>query len=118
MHLRHADRLQRAGIHHLLSDRAVGGSGIPDRLELVKRLGRAGWIKRFTEAARPGAYLRVIRPGPIRAGDPVVIEHRPDHDVTVAMTFLALTTESDLLPRLAAADAMPEDIKDLARRRA
>jgi len=80
-------------------------------------LGRAGWIKRFTEAARPGAYLRVIRPGPIRAGDLVVIEHRPDHDVTVAMTFRALTIEPDLLPRLAAADAMPEDIKDLACRR-
>jgi MOSC domain-containing protein YiiM len=81
-------------------------------------LGRSGWIKRFTEAARPGAYLRVIQPGQILVGDPIVIEHRPDHDVTVAMTFRALTTEPDLLPRLAAADAMPEDIKDLARRRA
>jgi MOSC domain-containing protein YiiM len=80
-------------------------------------LGRSGWIKRFTEAARPGAYLRVIQPGQILVGDPVVIEHRPDHDVTVALTFRALTTEPDLLPRLAAADAMPEDIKDLARRR-
>jgi MOSC domain-containing protein YiiM len=81
-------------------------------------LGRSGWIKRFTEAARSGAYLRVIQPGQILVGDPIVIEHRPDHDVTVAMTFRALTTEPDLLPRLAAADAMPEDIKDLARRRA
>jgi hypothetical protein len=26
-------------------------------------LARAGWIKRFTGAARPGAYLRVIEPG-------------------------------------------------------
>jgi MOSC domain-containing protein YiiM len=81
-------------------------------------LGRSGWIKRFTEAARPGAYLRVIQPGQILVGDPIAIEHRPDHDVTVAMTFRALTTEPDLLPRLAAADAMPADIKDLARRRA
>ena len=55
-------------------------------------LGRAGWIRRFTEAARPGAYLRVIAPGPI-GGDPVVIEHRPDHDVTVAVTFRATTIE-------------------------
>ena len=81
-------------------------------------LGRGGWIKRFTEAARPGAYLRVIRPGPIQVGDPVVIEYRPDHDVTVAVTFRALTTEPELLPRLPAADAMPEDIKALARKRA
>jgi MOSC domain-containing protein YiiM len=81
-------------------------------------LARAGWIKRFTEAARPGAYLRVIEPGQIRAGDPVVIEHRPGHDVTVAVTFKALTTEPDLLPRLLAADALPEEARDLACKRA
>ena len=80
-------------------------------------LGRAGWIKRFTEAARPGAYLRVIAPGPIRAGDPVVIEHRPDHDVTVAVAFRAATIEPELLPRLLAADALPDEIKNLARKR-
>jgi len=80
-------------------------------------LGRARWIKQFTEAARPGAYLRVIDPGPIRAGDPVVIEHRPDHDVTVAVTFRAITTEPGLLPRLLAAGALPEEIKTLARKR-
>lgn len=80
-------------------------------------LARAGWIKRFTAAAVPGAYLRVIEPGPVRAGDEVVITRRPGHDVTVALTFRALTTEPDLLPRLLAADAMPGDIKDLARKR-
>ena len=76
-----------------------------------------GWIKRFTEAAKPGAYLRVISPGLISAGDPVAIDYRPAHDVTVAVTFRALTTEPELLPRLLAADAMPEGIKELARRR-
>ena len=80
-------------------------------------LDRAGWIKWFTEAARPGAYLRVITPGRIRAGDQVVIEHRPDHDVTIAVTFRAATTEPELLPRLLAADALPEEIKNLARKR-
>jgi MOSC domain-containing protein YiiM len=80
-------------------------------------LGRTGWIRRFTEAARPGAYLRVIAPGRIQTGDPVVIEHRPDHDVTVAVTFRAITTEPELLPRLLVADALPDETKDLARRR-
>ena len=80
-------------------------------------LGRTGWIRRFTEAARPGAYLRVITPGRIRVGDPVVIEHRPDHDVTIAVTFRAATTEPELLLRLLAADALPEEIKNLARKR-
>jgi MOSC domain-containing protein YiiM len=76
-----------------------------------------GWIKRFTEAAKPGAYLRVISPGLISAGDPVAIEYQPAHDVTVAVTFRALTTEPELLPGLLAADAMPDDIKELVRRR-
>lgn len=80
-------------------------------------LGRDGWIKRFTRAALPGAYLRVIEPGDIRAGDPVEIVHRPDHDVTVALVFRAMTVEGDLLPRLLAADALPEEGKELVRRR-
>jgi MOSC domain-containing protein YiiM len=80
-------------------------------------LGRAGWIKRFTAAARPGAYLRVIEPGPIRAGDPVVIERRPDHGVTIAITFRAITREPGLLPRLSAAAALPDDIKARAQAR-
>jgi MOSC domain-containing protein YiiM len=81
-------------------------------------LAQSGWIKRFTEAARPGAYLRVIEPGQIRAGDSAGIEYRPDHDVTVAVAFRALTIEPDLLSRLPAADALPEEVKDLARKRA
>jgi MOSC domain-containing protein YiiM len=80
-------------------------------------LERDGWIKRFTQAVLPGAYLRVISPGLIRAGDPVRIAFRPAHDITVALTFRALTIESGLLPLLLAADAMPEEIKELARKR-
>jgi MOSC domain-containing protein YiiM len=66
-------------------------------------MGRRGWVKTFTRRALPGAYLRVLEPGEIRAGDPVEIVHRPDHDVTVAMEFRATTTERSLLPRLLAA---------------
>jgi MOSC domain-containing protein YiiM len=80
-------------------------------------LAQAGWVKRFTAAARPGTYLRVIEPGEVQAGDPISIEHRPGHDVTVGLTFRALTTESELLPRLPAVSALPDDIKDLARKR-
>jgi MOSC domain-containing protein YiiM len=78
---------------------------------------RAGWIKRFTEAAVPGAYLRVIEPGEIRAGDPVQIVHRPAHDVTVALVFRAMTREPELLPRLSVADALPQEDRDVVRRR-
>ncbi len=68
-----------------------------------------GWIKRFTAAAVPGAYLRVIVPGEISAGGPIVVEDRPDHDVTIGMTFRALTLGPELLPRLLAADGLPRE---------
>ncbi|MFH8789786.1 MOSC domain-containing protein [Streptomyces roseoverticillatus] len=76
-------------------------------------LGEAGWLKRFTQEAAPGAYLRVIEPGEIRAGDPVTVVHRPDHEVTVSFLFRANTVERTLLPRvLAAGDALhPETRK-------
>jgi MOSC domain-containing protein YiiM len=76
-----------------------------------------GWIKTFTKAAVPGAYLRVVTPGTLRAGDPIVVVDRPDHNVTVGLVFRALTLEPELLPRLLEADALPEEIKQLARRR-
>jgi MOSC domain-containing protein YiiM len=63
------------------------------------------WVKRFTRAGRPGAYLRVVTEGTLRAGDPVEVAHRPGHGVTIGETFRALTTEPALAERvLAAAD--------------
>ena len=59
------------------------------------------WVKRFTVRGRTGAYLRVLTPGPVQAGDAVVVESRPDHEITVPLMFRALTTERHLLPRLA-----------------
>lgn len=66
-------------------------------------LGEERWVKRFTAKGAPGAYLRVIEPGEVRAGDAIEILHRPDHEVTVALQFRAVTIERQLLPRLLAA---------------
>lgn len=77
-----------------------------------------GWVKTFTKTAIPGAYLRVITPGTVRAGDQIQVVDRPDHEVTVGFVFRALTLEPDLLPRLLVADALPDEIKRRARRRA
>ncbi len=68
-------------------------------------LGERGWVRRFTRKGATGAYLRVIEPGEIRAGDPIEIIHQPEHGVTAAMEFRATTTERELLPRLLAAGA-------------
>jgi MOSC domain-containing protein YiiM len=66
-----------------------------------------GWVRRFTREARPGPFFRVLTPGPVAAGDPITVLSRPDHEVTVAFSFRAMTTEPELLPRvLAAQDAL------------
>ena len=80
-------------------------------------LGERGWIKRFTDQAEPGAYLRVLRPGSIRAGDPIEVVHSPAHDVTIGLAFRALTAEPALLPRLLAADELPERTREKVRTR-
>lgn len=79
-------------------------------------LDQKGWVRRFTQAAVPGAYFRVIQPGEIQAGDPVEVIERPDHEVSVAFWFRAFTTERTLMPRvLAAGDALEPDAHDMVR---
>lgn len=50
-------------------------------------LGEERWVRRFTDRARTGVYLRVLRGGPLAAGDGIVVLDRPDHGVTVAGWF-------------------------------
>ena len=75
------------------------------------------WVKTFTAAGRPGAYLRVVTPGLIRAGDPVKVVFRPEHEVTVSLVFRATTTERELLPLLLTAeDYLDEELRSMAER--
>jgi MOSC domain-containing protein YiiM len=53
-----------------------------------RRMAEPHWVKRFTEHGAPGAYLRVVSPGPVSAGDAVTVEHRPGHGVSVRDAFL------------------------------
>jgi MOSC domain-containing protein YiiM len=80
-------------------------------------LGIRGWMSTFTRAAKPGAYLRVITPGVLRAGDTVTIVERPDHDITVGRVFRAMMTEPELLPGILGAEALADEVKRVARRR-
>jgi MOSC domain-containing protein YiiM len=57
--------------------------------------GETGWVKRFAQAERPGAYVRVLEEGDVAAGDPVTVADRsgrpghPDEPVTVAGSMRA-----------------------------
>ncbi|MFI0088791.1 MOSC domain-containing protein [Streptomyces bobili] len=80
-------------------------------------VGEKGWVRRFTQKAATGAYLRVIVPGEIRAGDPIEIVHLPEHEVTARMEFQATTTHRELLPQLlAAGEALHPEARAAARK--
>ncbi|MEU6999278.1 MOSC domain-containing protein [Nonomuraea sp. NPDC046570] len=64
-------------------------------------LGEPGWLKRFTQAGRPGAYLRVVERGHLGVGDPVEIVSRPE-SVTVAESFRAYHGDKELMRRILA----------------
>ncbi|HYP43955.1 MAG TPA: MOSC domain-containing protein [Propionibacteriaceae bacterium] len=80
------------------------------------QMGERGWLKRFTADERPGAYLKILTPGSVSRGDPIEVVHRPDHDVTIAMSFRALMTDRSLLPlMLAAGDDLLDEMAQTAR---
>ncbi|MCW2522531.1 MAG: hypothetical protein JWO63_866 [Frankiales bacterium] len=73
-------------------------------------------VKRFTDAARPGAYLRVVTAGEVRAGQPIAVLSRPEHGLTVAETFQAMTGDRSLAAKLLSAPELPAQIQADARR--
>src|SRR6185312_2222127 len=72
-------------------------------------------VKRFTQAGRTGAYLRVLTEGQLRAGDPVTVLDRPAHGLTLGQTFRAMTGDRSLVPLLLDAPELPADVHRLAR---
>ena len=81
------------------------------------RMGEQHWVKRFTEHGAPGAYLRVITPGSVAAGDPVVVHRRPGHGVTIGDSFLR-TDPATMRRLLEAAGAGSFEIASKLRKRA
>ena len=52
--------------------------------KLNVRMGDDSFVRRFNAAGRPGAYLRIVEGGVLRAGDSITVVHVPEHGVTVA----------------------------------
>jgi MOSC domain-containing protein YiiM len=52
-----------------------------------RRMKEPHWVKRFSHAGRPGAYLSVVKAGTVGAGDAIEVLSRPGHGVTIASWF-------------------------------
>jgi MOSC domain-containing protein YiiM len=82
----------RIGERWLIGDRVVVEVTTPRTAcqTFARWLGGAdakGWVKRFTLAARPGPYLRVVRSGRISAGDEITVLGAPEGAPTVREVF-------------------------------
>jgi MOSC domain-containing protein YiiM len=64
--------------------------------------------RRFTEAGRPGPYLRLVVEGDVGAGDEIRVVARPDHDLTIRDVFRIYTRDRDEVERLLAVPQMSE----------
>jgi len=86
--------------------------------KLGLRMDDPKFLKRFAAAARPGAYLRVIREGDIGAGDAIGVVSRPQHGVTSAVVFRAILGEPELLAGASEAPELPDELRAWLQRRA
>jgi MOSC domain-containing protein YiiM len=72
------------------------------------RMNDAMFPRRFTEAMRPGPYLRIVVEGDVGAGDEIRVVQRPDHDLTVRDVFRIYTRDRAEAERLLAVPQMSE----------
>lgn len=68
--------------------------------KLALRIGDPTFIKRFAQASRPGAYLRIIEEGELGAGDPIDVANVPDHGVTMRLISDAMLLDPGLIPHV------------------
>ena len=70
--------------------------------------------RRFTEALRPGAYLRIIVEGNVGAGDEIRVTFKPVHALTIRDFFRIYTRDRDEVERLIAIPGISEDWSEWA----
>jgi MOSC domain-containing protein YiiM len=85
--------------------------------KLARKMEDPMFIKRFGQANRPGAYLRIIEEGEVAEGDAVRVVSRPDHEVSVAVVSRALLGEHGLEGNLLAVEALPHKVREWAEER-
>jgi len=64
------------------------------------RMNDSMFPRRFTEALRPGTYLRIIVEGDLSAGDEIRVIQKPDHNLTIRDVFRIYTRDRNEVGRL------------------
>jgi MOSC domain-containing protein YiiM len=75
------------------------------------RMDDKSFVRRFTEALRPGAYLRILVEGLVAAGDEIRVVERPDHGVSIRDVFRIYSRDREESGRLLSVPGMSESWK-------
>jgi MOSC domain-containing protein YiiM len=75
---------------------------------------RATLIKDFTQAGRPGAYLRIIQEGTAQAGDAIEVIFKPDHSVSIRDLFSAKSGERTKISEIKVVPQLSHEFKEWA----
>lgn len=75
------------------------------------RMGDPRFVRSFTEALRPGTYLRIAVEGDVGAGDAIRVIERPDHGVSIRDVFRIYARDHEEAGRLLAVPDISEDWK-------
>jgi MOSC domain-containing protein YiiM len=78
--------------------------------KLGTRFGDLKMVKRFAEASRPGAYMRIVTEGELGAGDAIELLSRPEHGITLAFVSDAILLDESLRERAGSAPELAEDL--------
>lgn len=82
--------------------------------KLGLRMGDPSFVKRFGQASRPGAYLRIIEEGELGIGDAVEVDvgALPGHGVTVRLVSDAMLIDHGLIPQVLEAPRLIPSLRE------
>ncbi|HVX33445.1 MAG TPA: MOSC domain-containing protein [Solirubrobacterales bacterium] len=82
--------------------------------KLALKMGDPTFVRRFGQASRPGAYLKIVEEGELGAGDAIEVDvaGRPDHGVDVRLVSDAFLVDHSLIPRAQAAPQLIEGLRE------
>jgi len=73
---------------------------------------RATLIKDFTQAGRPGTYLRIIQEGTAQAGDSIEVIFKPDHTISISDLFAAKSGERSKINQIKDVTYLSSEFKE------
>ena len=69
-------------------------------------------IKDFTNAKRPGAYLRIIEEGEISAGEELIVSFKPAHGITIRDIFEVKSGERSKIAQIKDVEQLSDKYKE------